>query len=177
MKKERAKVFFRLKNRIIAKIIARYPGYGQRLVDAYKPWESEDVPWTPISRPLTDCKVAMVTTAGVHHCSQSPFDMKDQHGDPSFREIDIRKPLSDLMITHDYYDHSDADRDINIVFPVERLREWEEKGRLGSLAQRNFSFMGHIDGHHIPVLINETGRQVASELRKDGVDVVLLTPG
>jgi len=167
----------RFKNILIAKIITRFPALSKGLVDAYTPWESEDVPWTGLKKPLHECRVALVTTAGVHHRDQAPYDMHDRNGDPSYRVIDGKRPLSDLMITHDYYDHSDADRDINIVFPLERLRELVDEGIMGELSERHFAFMGHIDGPHIPVLISKSAPEVARMLTEDGVDVVLLTPG
>ena len=166
-----------MKNRLIAKIITSFPSLGQRLIDSYHPWESEDIPWTPVVKPLADSKVAMVTTAGVHHRDQEPFDMKDPDGDPTYRVIDSTRPVDTLMITHDYYDHSDADRDINIVLPVDRIGEMAEEGRIGAVADRHYSFMGHIDGRHISTLIEETGREVAHFLKEEGVDVALLTPG
>ena len=167
----------RLKNRAIAKIITAFPSLSRRLVESYQPWESEDVPWTPVTKPLAESTLAVVTTAGVHHRDQKPFDMKDPNGDPTYRVIDGSRPLSTLMITHDYYDHSDADRDVNIVLPLDRLGEMAAEGVLGSLAARHYSFMGHIDGPHILTLVEKTGREVAHFLREEDVDAVLLTPG
>jgi D-proline reductase (dithiol) PrdB len=106
----------RYKNRVIAKVVTQFPSLAKRLTDSYEAVESMDVPWTPVTKLLKNSKVAIVTTAGVHHRSQKPFDMQDAEGDSTFREIDVRKPVSDLMITHDYYDHTGADKDINIVF-------------------------------------------------------------
>ena len=167
----------RLKNRAIGKVITAFPSLGKRLVDSYHPWESEDVPWTPAEKPLAEALVAVVTTAGVHHRDQKPFDMRDPYGDPSFRVIDASRPPATLMITHDYYDHSDADRDINIVFPLDRIREMASEGKVGGLSERHYSFMGHIDGPYISTLVEETGPRVAEAILEDGVDVVLLTPG
>lgn len=167
----------RIKNRSIAKLVTNIPGLSEKFIRAYSPAVSEDIPWTPVSKLLKESKIAIVTTSGVHHTDQRPFNMEDPDGDPSFREIDILRPLSELMITHDYYDHSDADRDINIVFPVERLKEFEKEGVIGKLAQRHYGFMGHIKGRHIQTLTGESAREVARRLRADGVDVVLLTPG
>jgi D-proline reductase (dithiol) PrdB len=121
--------------------------------------------------------VALVTTAGVHHRDQPPFDMRNPDGDPSFRAIDGSHPVSDLMITHDYYDHRDADKDINIVFPIQRLRELEKEGVIGGIASTHYGFMGHILGEHVQTLVNRSAPQVARKLKEDGVDVVLLTPG
>ena len=169
--------FSRVKNIVIAKIITRFPSLAKRLIEAYKPWESEDIPWAPVVKPLHECTLALITTAGVHLKTQTPFDMVDSNGDPTFREIESVAAVDDLMITHDYYDHSDADKDINIVFPMTRLREFVEEGSIGSLANTFYSFMGHIDGPHIPTLIHKSTPYIIKGLKTDKVDVVLLLPG
>ena len=125
---------------------------------------------------LKDAHVALVTTAGVHLKSHPPYDMKSKEGDPTFRQIPSGTPVNDLMITHNYYDHRDADQDINVVFPLDRLKDLESEGVIGGVAPRHFSFMGHILGHHIDTLINQTGPEVARMLKTDGVDAVFLTP-
>ena len=167
----------RLKNKVIAKVITRFPSLSGWFIDAYSPWESDDVPWTPVTKPLNDSKIALVTTAGVHHTDQVAFDMNDKNGDPSYRVIDSSRPLSELTITHDYYDHADASRDINIVFPIERLCEFEREGFIDKVADRHYGLMGHIDGHHIYTLVHATAPEIARRLREDNVDAVLLTPG
>jgi D-proline reductase (dithiol) PrdB len=169
--------FSRLRNKVIAKLLVRFPLLAQRSVASYQPPESRDIPWTPVRRRLNESIVALVTTAGVHHRDQKPFDMGDPNGDPSFRVIDVTKPSASLMITHDYYDHADADRDINIVFPLDRLREFEQEGVIGKLADTHYGFMGHIMGPHLPTLIHKTAPEVAQLLNAARVDIVLLTPG
>jgi D-proline reductase (dithiol) PrdB len=167
----------RFKNQTIAKVTSRFPSLGKRVSEAFSPLEMEGVPWTPLGKSLPECKVALVTTAGVHHRDQPPFDMHDREGDPSFRVIDAFRPVSDLMITHDYYDHSDADQDINIVFPVERLKELEREGVIGQAARFHYAFMGHIVGRHIKTLVNESAADVTGKLKAEAIDIVLLTPG
>jgi D-proline reductase (dithiol) PrdB len=102
--------------------------------------------------------------------------MKDPSGDPSFREIPADSFPDNLCITHNYYDHSDADKDINIVFPIERIQLLKKYGEIGDVNPRHFSFMGHIKGHHIDTLLNETAPRVARILKRDGVDAAILTP-
>ena len=167
----------RFKNQLIARIITRYPSLAERFISAYKPWESgEDTPWVAATKPLSKCKVALVTTSGVHHSNQTPFDMQDSNGDPSFREIDGATIMQGYTITHDYYDHSDAEKDLNIIFPLERLNELHGEGVIGEISQKHYSFMGHIDGRHITTLVGKSARQVVEKLRQDAVDIVLLTP-
>jgi len=167
----------RLKNMLIARLAGRWPALADRLVAGYSPWVADDAPWTPVKRKLTESTVAIVTTAGVHHESQGPFDMKDPDGDPSYRILDPGTIGSSYRITHDYYDHRDADRDINVVFPIGRLHEMKAAGFVGGTSKRHFSFMGHITGRHIIDLMENRAPEVAQMLLEDRADAVLLTPG
>lgn len=167
----------RFKNKVLAKLLTRFPSLLDRFIEKTEGISVSGIPWTPVKKPLKDSVVALVTTAGVHLKSQKPFDMLDKEGDPSYRELPSSSPLSEYMITHDYYDHTDADRDLNIVFPVDRLREMKESGEIKGIAKVNYSFMGHIDGRHIDTLIKKTAPEVAGLLKREAVDVALLTPG
>lgn len=169
--------FSRIKNRLIARVITKYPALSRYFIESYKPWESDAVPWSPVSKLLSESKIAIVTTSGVHYKDQQPFDMTDKDGDPTYRILNSSRSTSDLMITHDYYDHRDADRDINIVFPIDRLMEFQNEQLIGKLADTHYSFMGHIDGRHIPTLIGVSAIEISQKLKADDVDYVLLTPG
>ena len=168
--------FYRLRNRVFALFFSRFPGLtkcwleGQQLDDYGPP------PWTPLRKPLATCTVALVTTAGVHLKTDEPFDMADKDGDPSFRVIPRETTLKQLRITHDYYDHRDADKDLNIVLPLTRLEELAHEGVIGGIAPFHYSFMGHIDGSHIQQLLTVTAPEVARRLKRELVDAVVLTP-
>lgn len=167
----------RLKNRFIARIVTRYPSLARRVIGAFEPLVMQDIPWTPVRKPLHACTLALVTTSGVHPRDQQPFDMHDPDGDPTFREIDAEAQPHDLMITHDYYDHADADRDVNIVFPLERIGEFVSEGTIGGITRAHYSFMGHITGRHMFTLMHVSAPEVASRLKDMGADIALLTPG
>ncbi len=171
----------RLKNQILARVFTRFPSLLKRLSnkDGYEPQglNLDDIPWTPVDKPVDKSRVAIVTTAGLHLKDQPPFDMKDPLGDPSFRVIPDDAPLEDIRITHDYYDHTDAEKDINIVFPVERLREAASSGEVGSSSPVHISFMGHIDGAYVKTLYNETAPLAAAKLMENGTEIALFTPG
>ncbi len=167
----------RIKNRNIAKLTTRFTSLSRKFTGRFETVNMQGIPWSPLQKPLKGCKVAIVTTAGVHHRDQPSFDMLDREGDPTFRAIDTSGAVSDLVITHDYYDHRDADKDINVVFPIDRLRELEKEGMIGSVATKYYGFMGHILGRHVHRLINGSAPEVAKRLAGDGVDIVLLTPG
>jgi D-proline reductase (dithiol) PrdB len=134
-------------------------------------------PWATPADDILQGPISLVTTAGVHLIGQPPFDMDDPEGDASFREIPSSTPAGALRITHNYYDHRDADADINVVLPIERLRDLEAEGFIGGVARRHFSFMGHILGSSLERLVGETAPAVAAEMTEDGIRAVLLTPG
>ena len=171
-------LFMRIKNRGLAALATAFPSLGERFAAEYLAERQDDVvPWVAVRKPLASSTIALVTTAGVHHREQQPYDMHDPDGDPSFRELDLERPLGSLMITHDYYDHGDADRDLNVVFPVERLREMAAAGEIGGLARWAYGFMGHVTGPHLETLKRRAAPEVAALLKKDRADAVLLAPG
>jgi D-proline reductase (dithiol) PrdB len=161
----------------LARLAIKWPYLSDRLTRSFDPLESEGIPWAEVSKPLDQSRIAVVTTAGVHHRGQQKFNMGDPHGDPSFRVLDVATIEHDYTITHDYYDHRGAERDLNVVLPVGRLKEMQASGCIGALAERHFSFMGHIQGPHVDRLAGETAPRVAALLKQDQVDAVLLTPG
>ncbi|MCP4745790.1 MAG: hypothetical protein GY874_06555 [Desulfobacteraceae bacterium] len=168
--------YIRLKHKAIAKLAALWPVLARKLVASYTAIESDDIPWTQVQKPLNESKIALVTTAGVHHPDQAPFDMQDKNGDPGFRPLNGATIETNYEITHDYYDHKDARRDLNVVFPLTRLKEMQARGYIGQLADTHYGFMGHIDGPRIYTLVHDTAAEVAELLIKDRVDAVLLTP-
>ncbi len=136
---------------------------------------NETIAWAPLRKPLAQCSVALVSTAGVHQKSQPAHDLLNPHGDASFREIPSNTPTSELAVDHVHYDTSDANEDPNCVFPLDRLRELADMGMIGSIAPMHYVFMGFIpDGR----LLRDTTAPVAAErLLAQGTDVVVLTPG
>ena len=162
-------------NRLLARVFTRFPGLASRWARRLRP-DTSPIPWTPARLPLREARVAIVTTGGVHLKTDPPFDMNDPHGDPTFREVPLDAPGAALTVTHDYYNHADADRDVNLVLPVDRLRELAERGALGALHSPAYAFMGHIDGPHVKTLVRETAPEVARRLRAAGVHYALLVP-
>jgi D-proline reductase (dithiol) PrdB len=165
-----------MQNRLVAKLLRRFPTLFKKWVQRSRFIEFSDSPWTQLDRDISRCRLALITTGGVHLRSQTPFNMADPAGDPTFREIPANTSPNDLSITHNYYDHADADKDINIVLPIERVQDLKKFGEIGDINARHFSFMGHIKQHHIDTLVNNTAPKVAEALRLDGVDIAILTP-
>ncbi len=128
--------------------------------------------WTPVTKELKDMKIALATAAGVHMKSDDRFNLA---GDFSFRAIPGDAPVSDMMVSHGGYDNGDVNKDINCMFPIDRLRELAEEGFIGGVAPTHFGFMG--GGGNQDKFTNETGPEIARQLKEEGVDAVLLTAG
>ncbi|HEV8440680.1 MAG TPA: glycine/sarcosine/betaine reductase selenoprotein B family protein [Methylomirabilota bacterium] len=163
-------------NAVAVQLFKRVPWLGTLWARRHRFVESTTAPWAPLGRPVRQSRIALVTTAGVHLRTDPPFDMGDPDGDPSFRTIPSDADARGLTITHKYYDHGAADRDINVVLPLARLRELLAEGRIGGIAPRAYSFMGHIDGRHLATLVERTAPAVAARLHADDADAVVLTP-
>lgn len=128
--------------------------------------------FTPVTKELKDMKVALATAAGVHLKSDKRFSLA---GDFSFREVPGDAPSSELMVTHGGYDNGDVNKDVNCMFPIDRLRELKEEGLIGEVAETHIGFMG--GGGNQQKFTEETGPQIAQLLKDEGVDAVLMTAG
>ena len=132
--------------------------------------------WTPLRKPLSKSRMALVTSAGFSIAGQAPFNGSVKRKDPSFRDIPSDVDVRTLVENHrsELFDHAGIARDLNLAFPVERVREMAERGRIGSVAPRYLSFMGSITAPGRLAL--ESAPRAAQLLVEDSVDVALLVP-
>jgi D-proline reductase (dithiol) PrdB len=161
--------------RMVGRLYTRVPFLARRWGRRFDALAFDQVPFVRPVRPLRESRLALITTGGVHLRTQPGFDMADPRGDASYRLIPPETPLDQIAITHDYYDHSDAERDLNILFPLGLLRELRGHGKLAAVGSC-YGFMGHIEPPHVATLLNVTAPQVAGKLKQERVDAVLLTP-
>ena len=134
------------------------------------------VPFTPYERELSRATVALVTAGGVHRKDQPPFNIADELGDLTYRIIGGEDDASELMVTHHHYDHSDADRDINVIFPIDPLRELAQEGFIGAVAREHIGYMGYT--MQLKQMYELTAPQIAEEIdKKSRADIVILTGG
>jgi len=120
--------------------------------------------------PLGERRVALVSTAGLSMRGEAPFDM----GGADYRVIPGDADAGDIVMTHISvnYDRTGYQRDWNVVFPLERLREMAADGEIGSVADNHYSFMGATD----PELMKPSAEAIAGFMNAEGVDAVLLLP-
>ncbi len=79
------------------------------------------------------------------------------------------------MITHTHYNHLDADRDVNCMFPIERLPELRDQGVIGGVARTCFGLMGWVPDPRPTV--RDTIPAIVARAKAEGVDIAVLTPG
>jgi hypothetical protein len=144
-----------------------------------KAYPYRSVNWLPgahLSKPLREARIAVVTTAAYFKPDQIPFDTSIRGGDYSYRVIPIDTGLSTLRIAHrsDAFDLRGIVSDKNLALPLDRLKSLADRGVIGPIAPRHFSFMGSISAPGR--LIANTAPEVAQMLLEDAVDAVLLTP-
>lgn len=128
--------------------------------------------WTPVTKELKDMKVAIATAAGVHVKSDKRFNLA---GDFTFRTIPGDVNSRNLMVSHGGYDNGDVNKDINCMFPIDRLTELAKEGFIKAVAPTHIGFMG--GGGNQQKFREETGPTIAKILKDEGVDAVLMTAG
>lgn len=127
-------------------------------------------PWiTP--KPLSECTVAIISTAGIHRRDDPPFTF----GAVDYRLVPGDVDFGDCMISHisANFDRSAFQQDPNIQFPLDRLREMHADGEIGGVSNWHYSFMGAMPD---PTNFEQTGTEVGRLLANDDVDVALLVP-
>jgi D-proline reductase (dithiol) PrdB len=151
--------------------------FSVRLFLKSYPWRRIDpVPWTPLKKPLAQCTLALVSSAGFVLPGQPPFDESIRGGDVSFRQIPADARTGELIDTHrsETFDHTGLQKDQNLGFPLDRLRELAARHRIGRLNRRHLSFMGSITAPGR--LVKQTAPEAVQWLVEDQVDVALLVP-
>jgi len=133
------------------------------------------VPFTPFERELSKSTIAIVTAGGVHLKDQEAFDISDELGDLTYREIPQDVDSADLMVSHHHYDHRDADEDINVVFPIDVLRDLQAEGFIGDIAKKH---IGYGYSQQLKAMYEGTAREIANQIDKTSrADAVVLTGG
>jgi D-proline reductase (dithiol) PrdB len=127
-----------------------------------------------LEKPLSDCRLGFVSTSGVQLKGSMPFDVVHPIGDYTFRRIPSSTEIRDLEIHQIKYPTSGANKDINVVYPIERLRELEANGIVGSLTKSFYSFIGYnMDPQH---LVESLACELADAFEEEQADIVLAAP-
>jgi len=144
------------------------PQVAQGLLNLPLP-EFISTPWTQ-PRPLREARIAIVTTAGLHRRSDAKF----VGGAADYRIIPDDVDPAEIIMSHVSvnFDRSGFQQDVNVVFPLDLLRDLAARREIGSVARWHYSFMGATD----PTRLQDSAMQLAKLLRDDHVDGAILIP-
>lgn len=156
--------------RYIDAITARYKKLGY---DPYRWVHAEDPPaFTPMSKPLSEARVGVLTTSGAYALGQTAFHYKD---DTSVRAIPKSTPRKDIRFSHITENYlEDPRRDSECVLPLTALNRLEDEGVVGSVADEALSCMGGIYSQRR--VREELIPDLAARFEAQSVDAVFLIP-
>jgi hypothetical protein len=147
-------------------------GYG-----AYRWAHFDDVPFSPLRRPLAEARLALITTA-------APFQPGAGEQGPGapynaaakFYKVysESTETIPDLRISHVGYDrvHTTAE-DPNTWLPLAELQQAVKRGRLGALTPR---LHGAPTNRSQRVTMEVDAPSLLERCREDGADAALLVP-
>ncbi len=167
----------------MTKIVDSYrfiSGMSKRLIMSWIKLESpREIPWTSLSKPLSESTVALISTGGIALKTDRPFDQEGERknpwwGDPSYRIIPQSTRSEDIRVYHMHIDPSLAEQDLNCLLPIERLEELVKMRKVGRAAPSHYSFMGYLlDPREF---LEKSIPAIIEHLRADAVDAVVLMP-
>ncbi len=140
----------------------------------------DPIPWADVRKPLSESRVALLSTAGLSMRGDEPFDMEyeRQHptrGDSSWRRLRADATAQDVEVNHLHIDTGYIERDLNVALPVDRLRELVAEGKVGAMADTHYSIMG-FQGNDPSVLVEQSAPEIAAAMQSEEVDLALLAP-
>ena len=141
--------------------------------------EAGVIPFTPLPKPLRECTVALVSTAGVARNDDRPFNQEGERrnpwwGDPSFRVIPLGTTEKDVRLYHMHIDPRFGEADLDVVLPMRRLTELSYEGVVGRAAPTHYSMMGYI--LEPAELVEKTAPAIVERMRAERVDAAALFP-
>ena len=104
--------------------------------------QDEPTPWTPLRRDLSRSRAILVTTSGVRLKDGAPFEADRVLGCSEMREISTYVSARDVAFDFHGFNAEAARADLNVVAPVDRIKELVDRGVLGGVSEAFISFFG-----------------------------------
>ena len=140
---------------------------------------SDSIPWTPLSRPLSEARIALVSTAALSMRTDRPFDTDGERanpwwGDPSYRLIPSTATERDVVASHLHIETAYLEQDLDVALPLRRLAELEAERVVGSAAPSHYSVQGYLldPNEFLATSISA----IAERMKGDEVDAAVFLP-
>ena len=114
----------------------------ERAAAEYSFIQDDPTPWTPLRRDLSRSRAVLVTTSGVRLKDGAPFAADRAIGSSEVREISTYVNAGDVAFDFHGFNAEAAQSDLNVVAPVDRLKELVDRGVLGGVSEAFISFFG-----------------------------------
>lgn len=135
--------------------------------------QTEPTAWTPLRNPLRQCQAALVVSAGLRLQTQHEYTIGEQGGSSEFREISIHINPADLAYDFTGYDTGEVQQDLNVLAPVNRLKDLVDREEISGVHETFFSFFGLSPDREA---LQESARKVAEKMIAGNVAVAFLVP-
>lgn len=150
--------------------------YRQQGYDKPYNWAHfDDAPFTPLTKPLSECRVTLIATSQIALRSAGDQRTPIEKGEVgNVYSIPTNTPLDDLYSQSTSFDkHATNLDDVNAFFPISRLWELAEAGRIGSVAADAY---GAYTAYSQRKTRETDAPEVLARCRADAVDVALMVP-
>lgn len=125
----------------------------------------------PLSRPLREMCVALITSAAIREESQQPFPRST---DASYRKIRSDAAATELHVDHRSPFGNAARKDPETVFPLKALKTAADQGLIGKVAPFHFSIYGGIQRYR--EIEEKLAPVLSRELARERVNLAVLIP-
>jgi len=151
-------------------------------------YQYEDAPFARLTKPLAETRLALLSSSGhfIKGDDPKPFGLDNMtqaeaekrisdfiKEEPQLSEIPVDAAKKDLQVRHGGYDIRGAEKDMNVNFPIDRMRELRDEGVIPNLNPVAFSFVGACSQMHLQ---KETGPLWAKKFKEKQINALLLVP-
>ena len=172
----------------IDRLVEHVQRWQKRAYDGAGQWQYDDGPFAPLPKPLSELKLALMTSTGHFMTGDDPepFGVKNMgqreateriddflKTEPQLSTVPIDTEKDNLQVRHGGYDIRGVQCDPNVAFPLDILRNLAQEGVIGEVAQQAYSFVGACSQMR---LLKRTGPEWVKLFQEQQIDAALLIP-
>ena len=144
-----------------------------------KPYEwarHDTAPFTPLTKPLSDCKIGLLTTSemAIRYDEETEENPIKEEGFRSVYAIPAEVPTDKLYCrTHSYDRYATTLDDVNSYYPVDRLQEALAAGRIGAISDQH---VGCYNNYSVRKVLTDEAPKALALCHEQGIDALVMVP-